>query len=319
MIAAAARDAHAAAGRSGRHSPAATALAVAFGAYAELLHGEPERARSRCDEELGAGEALPPDAAYALHVVHAVARAELGRRSDQATALTEARAAREAVGALALPAPMAGALAVLEFRAAIRSGSHRAAGEVVDWLRARVGETAEVALMRAWAEAASGRHAAARASAASVADPRDRALLVEIHLLEAEAALQDGDDAAGRTALDSAVHLGRALDLVRPFTEAGVRTRAVLLGVGDPSTPFGARIAAACAATRVDTDPTTLSERELVVLALLPSLLNAPAMAEELVVSVNTVKTHIRSIYAKLGVSTRRDAVSLAYERELLV
>lgn len=319
VIAAAARDAHAAAGRSARHSPAATALAVAFGAYAELLHGEPERARSRCDEELGAGEALPPDAAYALHVVHAVARAELGRRSDQATALTEARAAREAVGALALPAPMAGALAVLEFRAAIRSGSHRAAGEVVDWLRARVGETAEVALMRAWAEAASGRHAAARASAASVVDPRDRALLVEIHLLEAEAALQDGDDAAGRTALDSAVHLGRALDLVRPFTEAGVRTRAVLLGAGDPSTPFDARIAAACVATRVDTDPTTLSERELVVLALLPSLLNAPAMAEELVVSVNTVKTHIRSIYAKLGVSTRRDAVSLAYERELLV
>jgi LuxR family maltose regulon positive regulatory protein len=42
-------------------------------------------------------------------------------------------------------------------------------------------------------------------------------------------------------------------------------------------------------------------------------------MAEELVVSVNTVKTHIRSIYAKLGVSTRRDAVSRACERELLL
>ena len=53
--------------------------------------------------------------------------------------------------------------------------------------------------------------------------------------------------------------------------------------------------------------------------ALLPSLLNAPAMADELVVSVNTVKTHIRSIYAKLGVSTRREAVSRAYESELLV
>ena len=262
---------------------------------------------------------MPPDAAYALHVVHAVALAERGGRSDQATALTEARAAREAVGALALPAPMVGALAVLEFRAAIRSGSHRAAGEVVDWLRARVGETAEVALMRAWAEAASGRHAAARASAASVDDPRGGALLVEVHLLEAEAALQDGDDAAGRAALLRGVREGRALDLVRPFAEAGVRTRTAVLGTGEPSTPFGARIVAACAATREDALPVTLSERELVVLALLPSLLNAPAMADELVVSVNTVKTHIRSIYAKLGVSTRRDAVSRAYERELLV
>ena len=174
--------------------------------------------------------------------------------------------------------------------------------------------------MRAWAEAATGQHAAARASAATLLDDRARGggLGVEILLLEAEAALQDGDDTAGRTALDRAVQLGRPLDLVRPFAEAGVRTRTVLQGADEPSTTFGARIAAACAAAPVDA-PVTLSERELVVLALLPSMLNAPAMADELVVSVNTVKTHIRSIYAKLGVSTRRDAVSRAYERELLV
>jgi LuxR family maltose regulon positive regulatory protein len=42
-------------------------------------------------------------------------------------------------------------------------------------------------------------------------------------------------------------------------------------------------------------------------------------MAEELVVSVNTVKTQIRSIYAKLGVATRRAAVTRAQERGLLV
>jgi LuxR family maltose regulon positive regulatory protein len=35
-------------------------------------------------------------------------------------------------------------------------------------------------------------------------------------------------------------------------------------------------------------------------------------------VSVNTVKTHIRSIYTKLGVSSRRDAVARARERDLL-
>ncbi|WP_344016648.1 helix-turn-helix transcriptional regulator [Pseudonocardia xinjiangensis] len=61
-----------------------------------------------------------------------------------------------------------------------------------------------------------------------------------------------------------------------------------------------------------------LSERELVVLALLPSLLSAGEIAAELTVSVNTVKSHIRSIYAKLSVSTRREAVRQAHERGLL-
>ena len=70
---AAALGAQTAAVRSGHHSPVPTALALALAAYAELLRGEPERARSRCDEALGAGEALPPDAAYALHVVRGAA------------------------------------------------------------------------------------------------------------------------------------------------------------------------------------------------------------------------------------------------------
>ncbi len=319
-VSSAARDARAAADRSGEHCPATTALAVAFAAYAELLRGEPERARSRCEQALGAGEAWPVDAAYALHVVHGTALGDGGGRGARSTGLAEARAAREALGPLALPAPMACAFAVLEFRAATRLGEYGAAGEVVDWLRARTGEIAELVLMRAWAEAASGRHTAARASASSlVGGDVPGGLLLEIHLLEAEAALQYGDDDAGQAALEAAVRQGRALDLVRPFVEAGVCTRGVLLGAaGGPSTRFGERIAAACVAAPVDT-PVSLSERELVVLELLPSLLNAPAMADELVLSVNTVKTHIRSIYAKLGVSTRREAVSRAFERELLI
>ena len=67
-------------------------------------------------------------------------------------------------------------------------------------------------------------------------------------------------------------------------------------------------MAAARAAVRADA-AALLSERELAVLALLPSLLNAREIADEFTVSVNTVKSHIRSIYAKLGVSSRREAV----------
>jgi LuxR family maltose regulon positive regulatory protein len=56
----------------------------------------------------------------------------------------------------------------------------------------------------------------------------------------------------------------------------------------------------------------------LAVLTLLPSLLTAREIAAEFMVSVNTVKSHIRSIYAKLGVSSRRDAVLHAHDRGLL-
>ncbi len=52
-----------------------------------------------------------------------------------------------------------------------------------------------------------------------------------------------------------------------------------------------------------------LSERELDVLRLLGSDLAGPDIARELVVSLNTVRTHTKNIYAKLGVNSRRAAV----------
>jgi DNA-binding CsgD family transcriptional regulator len=61
-----------------------------------------------------------------------------------------------------------------------------------------------------------------------------------------------------------------------------------------------------------------LSQRELEVLRYAPSELSAAEIGTELFVSVNTVKAHLRSIYRKLGVSRRRDAVIVARRRGLL-
>jgi len=47
-------------------------------------------------------------------------------------------------------------------------------------------------------------------------------------------------------------------------------------------------------------------------------LLNLDEIADEMAVSVNTVKSHVRSIYDKLGVGTRRRAVLAAHEQGLL-
>ena len=61
-----------------------------------------------------------------------------------------------------------------------------------------------------------------------------------------------------------------------------------------------------------------LSERELDVLRLLGTDLSGPDIARELVVSLNTVRTHTKNIYAKLGVNNRRAAVRRAEELDLL-
>jgi len=55
-----------------------------------------------------------------------------------------------------------------------------------------------------------------------------------------------------------------------------------------------------------------LTERELIVLHYLPTMLKAGEIASDLYVSVNTVKAHLRSMYRKLGVSNRREAVERA-------
>ncbi|HKO85235.1 MAG TPA: LuxR C-terminal-related transcriptional regulator, partial [Actinomycetota bacterium] len=61
-----------------------------------------------------------------------------------------------------------------------------------------------------------------------------------------------------------------------------------------------------------------LSERELDVLRLLRTDLNGPDIARELTVSLHTIRTHTKSIYAKLGVNNRRAAVRRAGELDLL-
>jgi LuxR family maltose regulon positive regulatory protein len=75
------------------------------------------------------------------------------------------------------------------------------------------------------------------------------------------------------------------------------------------------------AARRVESplpsDP-ELSERELAVLRLLGSDLSQREIGSQLYVSFNTVKTHTRSIFRKLGVSNRADAVARGRELGLL-
>jgi LuxR family maltose regulon positive regulatory protein len=61
-----------------------------------------------------------------------------------------------------------------------------------------------------------------------------------------------------------------------------------------------------------------LSRRGRAVLRYLPTMMSNQEIAAELFVSVNTVKTHLKSIYRKLGVQDRREAVRRARTLQLL-
>lgn len=317
---AAADQAVAAAARRGRHPSAWSAGPAGMLAYADLLRGEPAAAAARCEEALGVGDPLPVEAAQLLHAVHGAALADRGQR---AAGLAELRAARAEFGHGVVPPAMAAALALLEHRVALLNGNLPAAAQAAEWLTARTGPTAETLLLEAWTQAAAGRHAAAEIIAAPVFEPDMPVLLphtrVEALLLHAEAALHAGDQTTGRAALQAALAQAEILGVAWPLALAGPRTQELLVtrAAGNGLGPFADRVAAARAA--VVADPAVpLSDRERDVLELLPSLLTSRQIAEEFTVSVNTVKTHVRAIYAKLGVSSRSDAVARAKDAGLL-
>lgn len=323
---AAARSAVAVATRQGRDTGEWTAEAAALLAYGELLAGEPAAARSRAESVLaadGPGRAvLSPAAELALRVVQGAALGDLG---EHAAGLAGCRAARSRFGDAVAPAPLLAALAVLEHRAALTLGGATGAttaAETAEWLERRVGKVGEVLLMDAWAHLHAGQHDAARWVVEPVEAGTVATLVahtpVEARLVRAEAALRAGDDDTGRAELAAAVELAAALDVVRPLVLAPGLV-GELLREAPPTGPgsrFAARLAGALSVVRAAV-PAPLSERELAVLALLPSLLSAGEIADELTVSVNTVKSHIRSIYAKFGVSTRRAAIRRAHELSL--
>ncbi len=91
-------------------------------------------------------------------------------------------------------------------------------------------------------------------------------------------------------------------------------TLALEPGGGDPASGAGAQIPPPDQAGLIE----PLSPRELEVLRLLAQGLSNPRIAEALIVSVGTVKTHTHNIFAKLGAANRTQAVRLAQALRLV-
>jgi LuxR family maltose regulon positive regulatory protein len=158
--------------------------------------------------------------------------------------------------------------------------------------------------------------------------------VIEILVLSALAHQAGGDVPGALTALEEALTLAEPEGYVRVFTGEGAPMASLLAAMTStrPGWHYAVRLLAACAADTPAADSTPadratrpgpglvdpLSERELDVLRLLATDLDGPDIARRLFVSVNTMRTHTKNIYAKLGVNSRRAAVRRAAELGLL-
>jgi LuxR family maltose regulon positive regulatory protein len=161
------------------------------------------------------------------------------------------------------------------------------------------------------------------ASASPIENPR-----WEIHALLLKASVEDalGDTGASSRALERALELAEPDGLLLPFLlhpepELLERHRRVRTSHASLISEILNLLSGQAPAARPeDVEPLgePLSESELRVLRYLPTNLPAPEIARELFVSLNTIRTHLRSVYSKLGVHSRGDAVRRARELGLL-
>jgi LuxR family maltose regulon positive regulatory protein len=148
---------------------------------------------------------------------------------------------------------------------------------------------------------------------------------IEALLFDAAARDALGDRSAAEASIERALELAEPDGIILPFTIAPVRetlerlprhrtAHATLL------TTILDHLGGRSLGSRREPRPLIeeLSEAELRVVRYLPSNLKAPEIAAELFVSANTVRTHLRHVYAKLDVHNRSEAVDRARELRLL-
>jgi LuxR family transcriptional regulator, maltose regulon positive regulatory protein len=254
----------------------------------------------------------------------AIQRARLLAARGQAEPAFEAlQEAREWLRGWPIMPAVTGLLAALEAMLLTAGGWTKDADAALD------GDTSdEVAVARAFLRLRAGDAAGAFSALAPVLagdGPLLQSTRVEASVLAALAHATGGDEPEAEEAIEQAlaaaepgsmqrqflIHGSAIVPLLERHRRSGTRHRALL---EDLLTALGRHGDARPVATL----PDALSEREAAVLSFLPTMMSNQEIANELFVSVNTVKTHLKAIYRKLDVDDRRGAVRRAQELALL-
>jgi LuxR family maltose regulon positive regulatory protein len=215
---------------------------------------------------------------------------------------------------------------VLKVRLLAAAADHDGAVEVVDAAIAEQPFSPGLHAARARLLLASGDADGALAQLVEPCDAAYPAVAIERELLRAVALRATGRDDSSLATMESALALAEPEGIRRPFLSGGRGVRELLadhlrkavshrwfasellrnLDGADGSRVLPAELM----------EP--LSAREGEVLRFLPTMMSNADIASELFVSVNTVKTHVKSIYRKLDVTRRQDAVRRARQLQLL-
>jgi LuxR family maltose regulon positive regulatory protein len=306
---------------------------VACAVLADILawQGRPEEAEPWIQraERAARTTRTTTEPAATLAVLCVRGRVELAAGRD-----ADALGAFETAGRLAghLPAPR---LLVTQMRAwllcaLVRLGDSVRAGQALAGLSEHDRDSPETRVAAAALRLAQGNADAAAAALAPVLDGSASGIswmwLAQALVLEAIARDALGDQVAAGSALERALDLAEPDGAVLPFLlypapgllERQARHRsahaaliAEILGLLAGSKP-----APPPAGLRLPVEP--LSTSELRVLRYLPTNLTGPEIAGELYVSANTVKSHLRTLYAKLGTHHRSETVARARDLGLL-
>src|SRR5690349_14440418 len=268
-----------------------------------------------------------PDIRLLLHQTAGMLHAGRGRHPE---ALEEFGAAEHLAsrlaGSQALASQVTGWLLATQARLG-RPGEARACLAALDDERASSGEIRNARAVICLAEGdPAGALGALHDGLDGTAPVLGYVTLTEAHLLAGLAHRQLGDQRAASQAAERALALAESDRLVLPFAMTG--SAELLEALPRHQTAHGALLAdildvlhgSSPAAKEQSSLPPAeeLSPGELRVLRYLPTNLSRPEIAGELSVSLNTVSTHLRSIYAKLQVSDRSSAVRRARELRLL-
>jgi LuxR family transcriptional regulator, maltose regulon positive regulatory protein len=306
------------------------AVAVAY-----IVLGAALMWRGRVDEaehwlELGEhGLAQEPNPAAAV-VLYACRQIVALVRGQPAQAMTYLRAAEQMEMSFATRHAWTLRMRVARLRGLIRLGETDRVEQSIDEMDDDLRATPEMRVILAELRLAQDDPAGAAAAVAPIVDGAldVRAPLFEIQALLLEAIASDAlrDPVAASRALE------RALDLAEPdgllamfliYPAPDLLKRQFRLGTAHASLireilNLLAGQTPAARSEEVEPLREPLSESELRVLRYLPTNLRAPEIAAELFVSLNTIRTHMRHVYTKLGVHSRGDAVERARALGLL-
>ncbi|GAB3246450.1 MalT transcriptional regulator family protein [Arthrobacter pigmenti] len=192
-------------------------------------------------------------------------------------------------------------------------------------LRKYQGLSGELYTISAWELIASGQLSRARQLLTTVTSGSARHCQSSIGLttawvLLARVELLEGRLFKARAAFAQALSIASQHSTLRAFAFAGTDVRAALGRDRHHFRRFGHEldiIRAFGDGYGVSFGP-ALTQREVELLMLLPTLATVEELASDLQISTNTVKTHVKAIYRKLGVRARRDAIATAINFGLL-